>query len=146
MKRFNIETAVGVFLVAGFACFAYLAVMLGDVKLFGDSTYVVTARFTSVSGLKEGGRVEIAGVPIGKVRRIRLHDYQAEVEMLIESGIGIQDDAIASIRTLGIIGDKYVMISPGGSDVMIEGEGEILETEGAISLEDLIGKYIFESK
>ncbi len=146
MKRFNIETAVGVFLVAGFACFAYLAVMLGDVKLFGDSTYVVTARFTSVSGLKEGGRVEIAGVPIGKVRRIRLHDYQAEVEMLIESGIGIQDDAIASIRTLGIIGDKYVMISPGGSDVMIEEEGEILETEGAISLEDLIGKYIFESK
>jgi len=146
MKRFNIETAVGVFLVAGFACFAYLAVMLGDVKLFGDSTYLVTARFTSVSGLKEGGRVEIAGVPIGKVRRIRLHDYQAEVEMLIESGIRIQDDAIASIRTLGIIGDKYVMISPGGSDVMIEGEGEILETEGAISLEDLISKYIFESK
>jgi phospholipid/cholesterol/gamma-HCH transport system substrate-binding protein len=146
MKKLNIESAVGMFLVAGFLCFAYLAVRLGDIQILGSGSYPVKARFTSVSGLKTGARIEIAGVVIGKVKEIRLDDYQAEVEMQIDSGVQLQEDSIASIRTQGIIGDKYIKISPGAMDETIPAEGEILETEGAISLEDLISKYIFEKE
>ncbi len=146
MKKLNIESAVGMFLVAGFLCFAYLAVRLGDIQILGSGSYPVKARFSSVSGLKTGARIEIAGVVIGKVKEIRLDNYQAEVEMQIDSGVKLQDDSIASIRTQGIIGDKYIKISPGASDEIIPAEGEILDTEGAISLEDLISKYIFEKE
>ncbi len=148
MKRLNVETAVGIFLVAGFLCFAWLSVRLGDVNLFGDRSYPVEARFGSVSGLKVGAVVEIAGVQIGKVSSIRLDgsDYEAKVELSIERGVALQEDSIASIRTAGIIGDRFVNISPGGSDVVIPPGGEIVETESAINLEELVSKYIFESK
>lgn len=148
MKRISVEAAVGLFLVAGFLCFAYLSVRLGDVSLFGDKSYPVMARFNSISGLKEGGVVEIAGVKIGKVARITLNPetYQAHVEMGIDHGVLLQEDSIASIRTSGIIGDKYVNISPGGSLETIKPGGRIVETESAINLEEMVSKYIFEKK
>jgi phospholipid/cholesterol/gamma-HCH transport system substrate-binding protein len=140
--------AVGVFLVAGFICFAYLSVKLGDVDLFGEQTYAVTARFGSVSGLKEGAAVEMAGVRIGSVGRIVLDpkDYEAVVELSIEKQIRLQEDSIASIRTSGIIGDKYVDVSPGGLEGYIADGGQIVETESAINIEKLVSKYIFEKK
>jgi len=146
MKRFNVETAVGVFMVIGFLCFAWLSVKLGDVDLFGGDAYTVQARFGSVSGLKAGAVVEIAGVQVGKVAAIRLQpdDYRAVVEMSIARGVQISEDSIASIRTAGIIGDRYVNISPGGMEQSIVQGGEIVETESAINLEDLLSKYIFE--
>ncbi|TYO98721.1 phospholipid/cholesterol/gamma-HCH transport system substrate-binding protein [Geothermobacter ehrlichii] len=146
MKRFNIEMAVGLFLVLGFLCFAYISVKLGDVRLFNHTTYTVNARFSSVSGLKVGANVEIAGVRIGRVKAIRLDpdEYEAIVNMEIDNGVELQDDCIASIRTAGIIGDRYISISPGGSPDLIEPGGEIEETEPAINIEELISKYIFE--
>ena len=146
MKRFNVETAVGVFMVIGFLCFAWLSVKLGDVDLFGGDTYTVQARFGSVSGLKAGAVVEIAGVQVGKVAAIRLQpdDYRAVVEMSIERGVQISEDSIASIRTAGIIGDRYVNISPGGMPENIAPGGVIAETESAINLEELLSKYILE--
>lgn len=146
MKRFNVETAVGVFMVIGFLCFAWLSVKLGDVDLFGGDTYAVAARFGSVSGLKAGAVVEIAGVQVGKVSAIRLQpdDYRAVVEMSIDRNVQISEDSIASIRTAGIIGDRYVNISPGGMPENIAPGGEIAETESAINLEELLSKYIFE--
>lgn len=146
MKRFNVETAVGVFMVIGFLCFAWLSVKLGDVNLFGSQSYGVKARFGSVSGLNEGAVVEIAGVQVGKVAAIRLQpdDYRAVVEMAIDRGVKISEDSIASIRTAGIIGDRYVNISPGGMEQSIIPGGEIIETESAINLEELLSKYIFE--
>ena len=148
MKRLNIETAVGVFLVIGFFCFAYLSVKLGDVSIFGNNTYMVKARFHSVSGLKKEAAVEIAGVKVGKVYNISLdsEDYVAVVHLSINRGVKIQKDSIASIRTSGIIGDKFVDISPGGAGEDIKPGGEITETESAINLEELIGKYIFGKK
>lgn len=148
MKRLNIETAVGVFLVMGFLCFAYLSVKLGEVNLFGNNTYLVKARFLSVSGLKEESVVEIAGVKVGKVSSIILdpEDYVAVVHLSINRNVKIQKDSIASIRTSGIIGDKFVDISPGGDEDYIKPGGEITETESAINLEELIGKYIFGKK
>jgi phospholipid/cholesterol/gamma-HCH transport system substrate-binding protein len=148
MKKISLETGVGVFMVIGFLCFAWISVRLGDVNLFAKDTYRVSARFTSVTGLKTGATVEIAGVTVGKVDSIDLHqeDYEAIVHMKINRGVKIQEDTIASIRTTGIIGDRFVKLSPGGLDETIEEGGEILETEGAISLEELISKYIFEGK
>lgn len=146
MKRINIEITVGIFMVIGFLCFAWLSVRLGDVGLFGRDTYMVEARFTSISGLKEGAIVEISGVEVGKVVHIRLdpESYLAVVGMEIEQGVALQEDSIASVRTSGIIGDKFIKISPGGMEELIGAGGEIEETESAISLEELVSKYIFE--
>ncbi|MEZ4598190.1 MAG: outer membrane lipid asymmetry maintenance protein MlaD [Syntrophotaleaceae bacterium] len=148
MKRLNIELAVGVFLVAGFVCFAYLSIKLGDIRLFGDPTYQVSARFHSVSGLKQGDVVEMAGVQVGKVKGITLdpQDYEAVVQLELQGDVRLQEDAIASIRTAGIIGSKFIDITPGGLEDTIEPGGEIFETQSAINLEQLVSKYIFEKK
>lgn len=148
MKRANIEMAVGLFLVAGFLSFIYLTVKLGDIEYFADETYRVTASFNSISGLKEGASVEIAGVKVGKVTGIRLDndEYEAEIALEINKDVRLQEDSIAAIRTAGIIGDRFVNIKPGGSDIYIEDGDELEETESAISLEELVSKYMFENE
>lgn len=148
MRRFNLEIVVGLFLIIGFVCFAWLSVRLGDIDLFGPPTYQVTASFGSVSGLKSGALVEIAGVQVGKVADIRFDadKYEALITLVIDSSVVLQEDSIASVRTAGIIGDRYIDISPGGSDVVIGDGGRIIETESAINLEELVSKYIFEKE
>ena len=148
MKKINLEMIVGVFLLAGFISFAWLAVKMGDINPFANETYPVTARFTSISGLKAGSTIELAGVIVGKVSSIELDtgDYEAVVHLSIDKQVELQDDSIASIRTAGIIGDKYIKLSPGGSDIILEAGDEIEETEPSISLEELVSKYIFDSE
>jgi phospholipid/cholesterol/gamma-HCH transport system substrate-binding protein len=148
MNRMNVEMVVGVFLLAGFISFSWLAVKMGDINPFENETYPVTARFTSISGLKEGSTIELAGVIVGKVNTIELDtsDYEAVVHLDVDKTVELQDDTIASIRTSGIIGDKYIKLTPGGSDIILEAGGEIEETEPSISLEELVSKYIFDSK
>ena len=121
---------------------------MGDINPFENETYPVTARFTSISGLKEGSTIELAGVIVGKVNTIELDtsDYEAVVHLDVDKTVELQDDTIASIRTSGIIGDKYIKLTPGGSDIILEAGGEIEETEPSISLEELVSKYIFDSK
>jgi len=146
MRRFNLEIVVGLFMIAGFLCFAWLSIQLGDIDVFGPKTYSVSAKFGSVSGLKSGAIVEIAGVQVGKVTEISFDpdDYTAQVVMSINQGVVLQDDSIASVRTAGIIGDRYIDISPGGSDELLGDGGRIFDTESAINLEELVSKYIFE--
>jgi len=146
MRRFNLEIVVGLFMIAGFLCFAWLSIQLGDIDVFGPKTYSVSAKFGSVSGLKSGAIVEIAGVQVGKVTDISFDpdDYEAKVVMSINQGVVLQDDSIASVRTAGIIGDRYIDISPGGSEELLGDGGRIFETESAINLEELVSKYIFE--
>ena len=148
MRKLNLEIVVGLFMMAGFLCFAWLSIRLGDINLFGSSTYTVMAEFGSVSGLKPGAIVEIAGVKVGKVADIDLdpQKYEARVTLDIDRKVTLQEDSIASIRTAGIIGDRYVDISPGGSEKLIAPGGRIRETESAINLESLISKYIFEKQ
>jgi len=138
------EVSVGLFMIMGMACLVYLSVNLGGVELFGSNAYTIRAVFGSIEGLEPGASVEIAGVPVGKVRSITLEENNARVDMEIKNGTQISDDTIASIRTKGVIGDKFVKLSPGGSDEFIEDKGELIDTESAISLEELISKYIFE--
>ena len=141
------ELLVGLFMLAGIIAISFLALRMGDISLFDDDHYIVKARFTSVSGLSEGAFVEMAGVNVGKVKQITFDPeyYEAVVDFSLQNNISIPEDSTASIRTSGIIGDKFLKISPGGSETYIEANGEILETEPSINLEELISKYIFES-
>lgn len=143
MKRFSIELVVGIFLVIGFFAFFYIVVQLGEVKIFSTGDYVLKARFASVTGLKNDAAVEIAGVKIGRVNCISLDDDKALVEILVNGETRLPSDSVASIRTMGIIGDKYIKISMGGSEKSIPPGGMITETESAIDLEELVSKYIF---
>ena len=131
-------------MILGIACLVYLSVNLGGIDLFGSDSFVIEARFGSVEGLEVAASVEIAGVPVGKVKRITLEENEALVQMEIKSGTQITDDTIASIRTKGVIGDKFVKLSPGGSDDLLEDQGFLMNTESAISLEELVSKYIFK--
>jgi len=138
------EISVGIFMMVGIACLVYLSVNLGNVNLFGSDSFMINARFGSIEGLEVAASVEIAGVPVGKVKRITLEDNEALVQMEIKKGTKISDDTIASIRTKGVIGDKFVKLSPGGSDDMLGDKDSLMDTESAISLEELVSKYIFE--
>jgi phospholipid/cholesterol/gamma-HCH transport system substrate-binding protein len=143
MERTKINVAVGLFLVLGILALGYLSIRLGRVSLLGGTGYLVTADFPSVGGLKAGSGVEIAGVLVGRVESIGLADYQARVVLRLDSHVKLQDDSIASIKTKGLIGEKYIRISPGGSDKIIPPHGRIREVEAPVDLEELISKYIF---
>lgn len=145
MKKFTQETLVGLFVLVGLACVAYLSVKLGNIGLGIDGQYTLKARFNSVEGLAEGSRVSMAGVKIGQVDRIHLdkENYVAIIDLRIEGDITLYDDAIASVRTNGLIGDRYVGITPGGSGVELHPGDMIIETESAVNLESLISKLAF---
>jgi phospholipid/cholesterol/gamma-HCH transport system substrate-binding protein len=138
------EISVGIFMMVGIACLVYLSVNLGGVDVFGSDSYMIDARFRSIEGLEVSASVEIAGVQVGKVKRITLEDNEALVLMEIKKGTQISDDTIASIRTKGVIGDKFVKLSPGGSEYLVGEKDTLMDTESAISLEELVSKYIFE--
>ena len=138
------EISVGIFMVAGILCLVYLCVNLGGVSLLGSDTFTINAKFSSIEGLEVGASVEVAGVPVGKVKRITLDEAQASIRMEIQKGTEITEDTIASIRTKGIIGDKFVKLSPGGSEEILGNNDYLMDTESAISLEELISKYIFD--
>jgi phospholipid/cholesterol/gamma-HCH transport system substrate-binding protein len=143
MERTKVNIAVGLFLVLGILALAYLSIRLGRVSLLGGTGYLVSADFPSVGGLKAGSSVEIAGVQVGRVESIGLADYQAHVVLRLDRSVKLQDDSIASIKTKGLIGEKYIRISPGGSDKLIAPNGRIREVEAPVDLEELISKYIF---
>ena len=146
-KETKIEVAVGIFMIIGIAAIFYIAIKLGDLQVLGQDSYIVSARFTSSSGLRTGAFVEAAGVRIGTIDSITFdpEEYLSIVNMAIDKNVPIHEDAVASIRTAGIIGDKFIKITPGGGEYLQEGD-EIFETEPSINLEELISKYIFESE
>ena len=145
MKKGTMETAVGVFVLIGIACIAYLAVQLGRMDWLGNNYYPVYALFTSVSGLKNGAAIELAGVDIGQVGAIELDQKSdmAKVTLEIRNGIRLDSEIIVSVKTAGLIGDKFIKITPGGSDKTLKKGATIMDTESAIDIEDLISKFVF---
>jgi len=145
MKKYTIETVVGIFVVYGLLCIGYMTVKLGNVSLLGDDSYPVIAKFTSVTGLRVGNPVNILGIEVGRVERIFMDQetQKAVVEIKIKKGIKIYDDAIASIKTQGLIGDSYLSIDPGGAGELLGARGIITETQAPLDIIDLIGKYAF---
>lgn len=145
MKKSSVELSVGIFVLIGLVCVGYLTIQLGKMKLLGDDHYFLNARFLSVSGLKAGAQVEIAGVSVGQVDSIALDpkEHVAMVRLKIQKGIILTDDVIASVKTAGLVGDKYIKLTPGGSEEVLEPEGTITDTESALDIEELISKYAF---
>lgn len=144
-RKRGVETAVGIFIVVGIACLAWLSLRLGKVEIGGGDRSPVSAEFASVAGLRAGAAVELAGVQVGSVESIEVKEYKAVVHLRVKRDIGLPEDTIASVRTRGLIGDKYINLSPGASDRMIPAGGKIRETEGALDLEGLIGEFIHGS-
>lgn len=139
------ETIVGIFVVFGLLCVGYMTVKLGKVNILGDNSYSLYAKFTTVTGLRIGSPVNILGIDVGRVVKIKMdqENQKAVVEMRIKKDIKIYDDAIASIKTEGLIGDKYLSIDPGGGGSLLSENGVITDTQAAVDIEELIGKYAF---
>jgi phospholipid/cholesterol/gamma-HCH transport system substrate-binding protein len=145
MKKTSVETAVGVFVLIGLISVAYLTIKLGKMEWFGDNYYTLDAQFDSVSGLKTGAQVDMAGVEIGQVAGIRLDNERqvALVSLKIRKEVILTDDVIASVKTSGLIGDKFIKLTPGGSDRLLKSGDLIIETESALDIEELVSKYVF---
>ena len=145
MKKYAHETVVGVFVVLGLAAVGYMAVKLGEISFLGDDSYPLYAEFSSVSGLRLGNPVEIFGLEVGRVTGFRMDlDNQAVVvELRVKKGIKVHDDAIAAIKTAGLIGDRYVSIDPGGADEVLNPGDTIMDTQSPTDIGELIGKYAF---
>jgi phospholipid/cholesterol/gamma-HCH transport system substrate-binding protein len=145
MKKYAMETTVGIFLVFGLLCIGYMTLKLGHISLLGDNTYSLFARFTTVSGLRAGSPVSMLGIEVGRVGRLTMDqkDQKAVVEIKIQEGIKVYDDAIASIKTEGLIGDMFLNIDPGGSGKPLRPGGTITETQPPLDIASLIGKYAF---
>ena len=145
MKKYSMESVVGIFVVIGLLCVGYMTVKLGKVSLFGDDYYSLYARFSSVSGLRVDSPIEINGIEAGRVAQLSIDPEKqvALVELQIKKGIEVYDDAIASIKTSGLIGDKFVKIDPGGGGDILKPGGTITETTSPLDIEDLISKYVF---
>ncbi|RLL51607.1 outer membrane lipid asymmetry maintenance protein MlaD [Mariprofundus sp. EBB-1] len=138
---------VGVFVIVGLLAISWLAIKVGQVGGIGESGYTLIANFDDAGGVRKGSDVMMAGVAIGRINSVTLTDNDhATMVLRINEGIKITEDAFASVRTKGIIGDRYIRITQGMDDTSLEPGSEIEETESAINIEDLISKYIFSGK
>lgn len=142
MNQTRTEIVVGIFVLIGIVCLGYLAIRLGKLEVIGNTGYIVYADFASVAGIKPGDPIEIAGVKVGRVETLSLVDDRARLGLRINESVKLQEDTIASVRSRGLIGDKFLLLTPGGSDKVLPPGGRIRETESPPDLTDLIGKAI----
>ncbi len=145
MKQSKLELYVGVFVLLGIAAIVYLTVKLGAGSMVGGDTYLMEARFTNAGGLNTGSSVLVAGVPVGRVEGIRVDsdDYSAMVTLRVQASLKLPTDTMASIKTTGLIGDKYVALAPGADETYLNSGARITMTESSVDLESLIGKMAF---
>jgi phospholipid/cholesterol/gamma-HCH transport system substrate-binding protein len=142
MEKAKLELVVGLFVIVGIVCLGYLAVKLGKLELVGGDVYEVQAQFNTASGLKPGSTIEIAGVEVGRVRGIVLNDDRAMVKLAVNKTVKLYTDTIASIKTRGIIGEKFLALSPGGGGDPLKPGDTIRDTESGLDLEELVSQYV----
>jgi phospholipid/cholesterol/gamma-HCH transport system substrate-binding protein len=142
MEKAKLEMIVGVFVLVGILCLGYLSVKLGKLELIGGNVFEVVAQFNSASGLKPGSSVEIAGVEVGRVRAITLSEDRAAVTLAVNDSVKLYSDTIASIKTRGIIGEKFLSLSPGGGGDPLKPGDTIRDTESGLDLEELVSQYV----
>jgi phospholipid/cholesterol/gamma-HCH transport system substrate-binding protein len=147
MKNNTLEMVVGLFMVIGFAAFVYLALQLGEVSFLSDSkTYLLKAEFDNVAGVKKGASVQVAGVVVGEVAVVELsEDDVAVLSLKIDNSLEVPIDSMASVKSQGIIGDKYIQLSLGGEEELFKPGGLLVETESSLDIESLISKFAFGS-
>ena len=145
MRMRTVEISVGAFVLAGILALVFLVVRVSGINFQDSSTYSISARFDDVAGLKRRAKVSLAGVVIGRVSRIQVDtEYgEAVVTMEIERRAGpLSTDTGAQILTEGIIGSRYVSLLPGADEETLDDGDEILDTQGALVLENLIGDLV----
>jgi phospholipid/cholesterol/gamma-HCH transport system substrate-binding protein len=142
MEKAKLELVVGIFVLAGIACLAYLSIKLGKLELIGGDVYEVVAQFDTATGLKSGASIEIAGVEVGRVKDITLRDDRATVSLAVNNNVKLYSDTIASIKTRGIIGEKFLALSPGGGGDPLKPGDTIRDTESGLDLEELVSQYV----
>jgi phospholipid/cholesterol/gamma-HCH transport system substrate-binding protein len=147
MKQSKLELLVGIFVLLGIVAVAYLALKLGSGSMVRGDTYLLEARFTNAGGLHAGSNVLLAGVTVGRVDAVRMDpkDYSAIATLRVLAGVHLPTDSMASIKTTGLIGDKYVSLAPGADEAYLEPGSRITLTESSVDLESLIGKMAFGS-
>jgi phospholipid/cholesterol/gamma-HCH transport system substrate-binding protein len=145
MKKYSKETIVGVFVVIGLLCIGYMTIKLGNVGFLGENSYTLHAKFSSVTGLRVGNPVQMLGLEIGRVSKFTMdqENQLAIVDLKIDKEIEIFDDAIASIKTEGLIGDKYISIDAGGGGDLLAAGDYITDTQSPTDIMDLVSKYAF---
>jgi phospholipid/cholesterol/gamma-HCH transport system substrate-binding protein len=142
MEKTKLELIVGAFVLVGIVCLGYLSIKLGKLEVIGGDLYEVDAQFNSASGLKPGANVEIAGVEVGRVKSIVLKEDRAMVRLAVQNGTKLYSDTIASIKTRGIIGEKFLALSPGGGGDPLKAGDMIRDTESGLDLEELVSQYV----
>ena len=142
MEKTRLELVVGAFVLVGILCLGYLSIKLGKLEVIGGDLYEVDAQFNTASGLKPGATVEIAGVEVGRVKSIVLKDDRAMVKLGIDKETKLYTDTIASIKTRGIIGEKFLALSPGGGGEALKAGDMIRDTESGLDLEELVSQYV----
>ncbi len=133
---------VGIFAILGIAALIILALSLGKIPILPQPGYTLYANFDNSSGLKPGDAVDIAGVKVGKVTSINYENFRSHVAMFIDQGVEVDKDAIAGIKTEGLLGNRFVSIALGPSDKMLANHDTIVQTESSFILEDAIGQLI----
>jgi phospholipid/cholesterol/gamma-HCH transport system substrate-binding protein len=141
MKKQRFEFFVGLFMALGILSLAILSIRIARNEFSHSGGYEVQAVFTNGNGIRAGSPILIAGVEVGRVKQIALKDYEAQIVLMIQPGVVLQKDAIASIKTKGLIGEKYIEITPGGGEP-IAPNGVIRDTEPAMDFEAIISKFV----
>jgi len=142
----TVEIGTGLFVLLGMGALFFLTTQTtGGDDFDADEVYTVEARFENVGSLRPRAPIAMSGVTIGRVTRISFDsdNLEARVEFVIDSQYDrIPDDSDASILTSGILGSQYIGLQAGGSDTYLEDGSEVLFTQSAILLENLIGKFL----
>ena len=136
------ELLVGALFLGIVAGLGYMSIQFGQIDL-GSGSYPVYADFINAGGLQDGAVIELAGVEIGRVEAVTLADYKARVTLKIRGDIPLQEDAQAAIKTKGLIGERYVAITPGHSSTILAPGGTIDKTEESVDIQQLVGEFIF---
>jgi phospholipid/cholesterol/gamma-HCH transport system substrate-binding protein len=145
MKKSKIEFLVGLFVLLGVAAIVHLSIRAGSGILLGGDTYLLESRFANAGGINSGSSVMLSGVSIGRVEGVRMEpaDFSAIVTMRLPSALRLPADTMASIKSTGLIGDKFIALAPGADEVFLQPGDRIVDTESAVDIESLIGKMAF---
>ena len=143
MNKRPVETIMGIVVLAVAVFFAYFAYNVSDLQVVKG--YNVTAKFLKVGGLTVGSDVRINGIKVGTVIAQNLDDkdFTAEVKMSLSSKVHLPNDSVVSIVSDGLVGDKFIKIDPGHSEVMLKDGDIIKNTKDFKTLEDMVGEIIF---
>ena len=143
MANNAIETVMGAVVLAVAGGFLYFAYNNSNVKPIEG--YVLSAGFSNISGIAPGSSVRIGGIKIGVVESLDLDPktYQAVAKMRIRADVNVPKDSSAAVQSSGLLGEKYLAVEPGGDDVNLKDGGKLAFTQPSVSLEEMIGKFVF---